>query len=85
MSDTAPATDAPVKQTNEERRRDKLQKQAARAHEWRVQVWAQQTLRLDRINAELAAMEFPPVVPWEPDFADREMLKHYAEMSITPR
>lgn len=73
---------AKVKQSNDDRRADKLMKQAQRAHDWRVQVWAQSELRLKRVNAELEAMGRDAFQPYEPDFTDPERLAHYSEMSL---
>lgn len=72
-----------LKQSNDDRRADKLTKGIIRAHDWRVQVWAQSELRIQRMNAELEAMGREQVIPFEPQFDTKEMLTHYAEMTLT--
>lgn len=85
MSDsivTEPETPV-VKETNEDRRRKRLRKEAVRAHEWRVQVWAQMELKIRGANAQAEVLGAEPYVPFEPDFENEETLKHYAEMQLT--
>lgn len=74
---------ARLKQSNDDRRADKLQKEIQRAHDWRVQVWAQSELRIQRKNAELEAIGRVAIEPFTPDFGSQEMLQHYAEMTLT--
>lgn len=70
------------KVTNVSRKRDKLTREAQRAHEWRVQVWAQMELKLRGANASLEAMGGEPYVPFDPDFSTMEQLNHYASMTL---
>ena len=76
-------TAAEQKVTNEQRRAERLIREVQRAHEWRVQVWAQMELKIRGANANLEALGVEPVVPWEPNFQDRSSLDHYASMKIT--
>lgn len=89
MSDTAtaPASEAkPEKKKNprhnEDMRVAKIMAKAQRAHDWRVQVWAQSEQRIQAMNAELQAMGREPFQPYEPDFTDKDRVAHYAEMSL---
>lgn len=68
---------------NENRRREKLQRQAQRAHEWRVQVWAQSEQKIQALNAQLALLGADPYVGFEPDFTDPMSLAQYATMKLT--
>lgn len=70
--------------TNEQRRAEKLQRKILRAHNWRVKVWAEQELRIQALNAELAAMEMEPVTPYATDFTSAEKLRHYSQITIEP-
>lgn len=72
-----------LRQSNDDRRADKLAKEVNRAHEWRVQVWAQSELRIRARNAELQAMGRDPITPFDADFDSVDMLKHYSEMTLT--
>lgn len=72
-----------IKESNEERRQDKLRREVTRAHEWRVQVWAQMELKIRRANASLEVSGAEAVVPFEPIFGDDEMLAHYASMTLS--
>jgi hypothetical protein len=72
-----------VKESNEDRKRKRLRREATRAHEWRVQVWAQMELKIQGANAEAAVLGADPYEPFDPDFSTPEMLKHYAEMQLT--
>lgn len=72
----------PTKVTNETRKADKLRKIATKAHNWRVQVWAQQQRRIAGANAELVALGFEPVEPYPTDFNDPDKVEHYATMSL---
>lgn len=71
-----------VKESNEDRKRDKLQRKAHRAHEWRVQVWAQSELAMQAANAELEILGSEPYMPYTPDFSSPDMLTHYASMTL---
>lgn len=72
-----------AKESNNDRKRRKLEKQAVRAHEWRVQVWAQCEIKIRAANAELAVLGGEPIQTWEPDFTSEENLHHYASMTLT--
>lgn len=77
MSDT---TD---KVSNDDRKRDKLIREATRAHEWRVQVWAQMENKIRAANASITALGGEPYEPWDADFTDPESLTHYSTMTLT--
>lgn len=68
---------------NERMRRYKLVRTIQRAHEWRVQVWAQMERKIKSSNAALEAMGSEPIVPFEPNFADPEVVEHYATMKLS--
>lgn len=68
---------------NVEMRKDKLRRKVVRAHEWRVQVWAQMELKIRSDNAALEAMEAEPIDLFEPQFGDDEALQHYASMTLS--
>lgn len=74
----------PVKpvETNEDRRASALCKKIQKAHDWRVQVWAQSELRIKASQEALAVLGRDPVTLYEPDFSDPEVVRHYAEMSL---
>ena len=73
---------ASIKQSNEERKAEALMKRAQKAHDWRVQVWAQSERRIRGFNAELAVLGMDQFEPYEPDFEDAQMLEHYATMPL---
>lgn len=83
MSDTKVEAPAPAKQSNEDRKRDALLKKATKAHDWRVQVWAQSQRRIAAINAQLAVLGVEPYQPYEADFTNPEMVEHYATMPLS--
>lgn len=91
MAEVDDQTVDPLKGTDESgtiiynlrKKQEKLLRQAQRAHEWRVQVWAQQEQRLRTINAQLQTVGLEPFVPFKPDFDDADQLAHYASMKIT--
>jgi hypothetical protein len=68
---------------NDRMKQDRLIRQATRAHEWRVQVWAQSERKIQQVNAELKAMGKPEYEPWDADFTSAERLEHYSDMTIT--
>lgn len=72
-----------LKEHNDQLRRDKLQRQVRRAHEWRVQVWAQSELKIREAQSGLGVLGTDPVQLFEPNFGDDDMLHHYATMQIT--
>ena len=83
MTETVDSTTKPKDPGfNDRMKRDKLTRQIQRAHEWRVQVWAQSERRIQQANAALKAMGSDPVVPFEPDFNDPDQLEHYATMKL---
>lgn len=69
--------------TNDSRKLDKLIREATRAHEWRVQVWAQMQSKIKVANASIEALGGQPYEPWEPDFTDPEAVAHYSSMTLT--
>lgn len=84
MSDTTAEDKAKtLKESNEDRRRDKLQRQVRRAHEWRVQVWAQSELRIREAQSGLEVLGTAPVDLFVPNFGDDEMLHQYANMTVS--
>jgi hypothetical protein len=72
-----------LKQSNEDRRRDALVRKITRAHEWRVQVWAQSELRIREAIASLEVLGGEAPALMEADFADDDALKHLAEMQLS--
>lgn len=72
-----------LKESNEDRKRDKLRREATRAHEWRVQVWAQMELKIRTANAQAEVLGAEPYVPFEPQFDDDAMLNHYSTMQLS--
>lgn len=79
VSETA---SAPAKQSNEDRKIEALRKKVEKAHDWRVQVWAQSERRIKAMEAELAVLGAPPVDLFDPDFSNPEMIEHYATMTL---
>lgn len=72
-----------LKESNDDRKRDKLRRSITRAHEWRVQVWAQSELKIRAANASLVALGSDPVEPFPPQFEDDGMLHHYSTMPLS--
>lgn len=70
------------KMTNNERRASKLRAEIRKGHNWRVQVWAQQQVRIAAKNAELVEMGFDEEIVFEPNFEDPSMVEHYTTMSL---
>ena len=70
---------------NVEMRTNKLHKLAARAHAWRVQVWAQQAMRIEEINEQLAEMGQPPVDLFPFDPQDGSKFAEFAKVDIPPK
>lgn len=71
-----------LKQSNDDRKRAALMAKAAKAHDWRVQVWAQCERRIRGFNAELKVLGVEPFEPYEPQFDDDAMLEHYSTMPL---
>lgn len=71
-----------IKKSNDDRKIEALMKKAQKAHDWRVQVWAQSERRIRGFNAELEVIGAPAFEPYEPQFDDDEMLGHYATMPL---
>lgn len=69
--------------SNEERKARKLRREAQRAHEWRVQVWAQMHTKIEAANAALGALGADQYEPWEPNFSDPDLLHQYSTMTLT--
>lgn len=72
----------PAKQTNEQRKMEALRKKIEKAHDWRVQVWAQSQRRIEAMQAEMNVLGGTPVDLFEPDFTDPAMVEHYANMTL---
>lgn len=87
MPDTAAAeveeAKKAVKESNDDRKRQKLHRQIQRSHEWRVQVWAQMELKIRSAQAGLAVLGDEETELFEPDFTDDAMLHHYSTMPLT--
>jgi hypothetical protein len=71
-----------IKQSNDDRKIESLNKKAQKAHDWRVQVWAQCERRIRGFNAQLAVLGADEFEPFEPDFNDDALLEHYATMPL---
>lgn len=71
-----------IKQQNEDRKAEALMKKAQRAHDWRVQVWAQSERRIRGFNAQLTVLGREEFIPYEPQFDDDTALEHYASMTL---
>ena len=71
-----------LKQSNEERKVEALRKKIDKAHDWRVQVWAQSQRRIEAMQAQLAVLGAAPVDLYEPDFTDPANVEHYSTMSL---
>lgn len=72
-----------IKQSNDDRKRDKLRRQITRAHEWRVQVWAQSELKIRAAQANLSLLDGEVVDLFEPEFDNDEMLHTYSNMPLS--
>lgn len=70
-------------QSNEDRKAEALCRKIQKAHDWRVQVWAQSELRIQAAQAELAVLGREAMALYEPDFADEDRVRHFAEMSLS--
>lgn len=68
---------------NDMKRREKLERQITRAHEWRVQVWAQSELKIRAAAASLEVLGAPVPDMFEPEFDNDEMLHHYSTMPLS--
>lgn len=68
---------------NQKKKQEKLLKQAVRAHEYRVQIWAQSEQRIATLNAQLVVLGVDPYVPFTPDFEDPKKLNEYIAMELT--
>lgn len=77
------AVQTSLKESNEDRKRAKLRKSITRAHEWRVQVWAQSELKIQGAQAQLDVLNGGTVELFEPQFDDPDMVAHYASMQLT--
>jgi hypothetical protein len=71
-----------IKKSNDDRKIESLMRKAQKAHDWRVQVWAQSERRIRGFNAQLEVIGAPAYEPFEPDFKDDAMLEHYATMPL---
>lgn len=71
-----------TKESNDDRKKARLSRQAQRAHEWRVQVWAQSELKIRGCNAELEILGAEMYRPYSPDFTDDDLLQHYSTMQL---
>lgn len=73
---------ASIKKSNDDRKIESLMKKAQKAHDWRVQVWAQSERRIRGFNAQLAVLGAEEFAPYDPDFNDDGLLEHYATMPL---
>lgn len=71
-----------IKKSNDDRKIESLMKKAQKAHDWRVQVWAQSERRIKGFNAQLTVLGVEEFQPYEADFQNEEMLEHYATMPL---
>lgn len=72
-----------LKQSNDDRKRDKLRRKIVRQHEWRVQVHAQTEIAIREAQAALSEMGGEVVDLFEPDYSSKDMLHHYANMTLS--
>lgn len=72
-----------LKESNEDRKKAKLRRSIARAHDWRVRVWAESELKIRAANASLVVLGAEEIVPFEADFSNDENLHHYSQMQIS--
>jgi len=72
-----------LKESNEDRKRDKLTRSIQRAHEYRVQVWAQMELKIQGALADLEVLGGTAPTLLDADFTDKENLHHFASMTLT--
>lgn len=72
-----------IKESNEDRKRAKLRREVTRAHEWRVQVWAQMELKIQAATEALKVLDAEPEPLFEPDFNDKGLLHHYSSMKLS--
>lgn len=66
------------KETNEERRRTRLQREIGKQHAWRVKTWAQAERYIAERQDELEALGFPREDLFKPDFDNPAMIEEYA-------
>lgn len=66
------------KETNEQRRRTRLQREIAKQHGWRVTTWAKAELYIAERQKELEALGFPREDLFKPDFDNPAMVEEYA-------
>lgn len=67
-----------VKESNEDRRRARLERTREKNHNWRVSTWARAQIKIAECDAELRALGFEPTPLYEADFDDVSMLPEYA-------
>lgn len=72
-----------TKQTNEERRAERLRREIAKQHNWRVMTWAKAEKYIEERQQELTLLEFERESLFEPDFTDPALVDQYAD-SIFP-
>ncbi len=80
--DDIDAARAKIKESNDDRQRQKLRRQVRRAHAWRTQVWAQSEVKIRQANAALAALGADAEEVDEPDFTTEENLHYYSNMAL---
>lgn len=83
MSDTVNEQPKALKESNDDRKRQRLHREAVRAHEWRVRVWAECELRIRQANVSTEVLGGEPYVPWDPNFDDDAQLLHYSTMQVS--
>lgn len=66
------------KQTNEERRAERLRREIQKQHGWRVKTWAVAMKYIDERQKELAALGFDEEELFQPDFNNPAMVEEYA-------
>lgn len=72
-----------LKESNDDRKRDRLRREVQRANEYRIKIWAQSELKIRGALADLEVLGGEPPVLLEPDFKDNESLNAYAAMTLT--
>lgn len=69
------------KETNEERRRNRLRREIAKQHNWRVTTWAKAITYIEERQLELEALGFPREELFEPDFGNPALVAQYSDLT----
>lgn len=65
---------------NERQKAGKLVRKIYHAHGYGVSIMAQQALKVNELQKELATLGFPPVELFTPDFTDMQLLEEYSKL-----